>query len=175
MAKDVVDRVVERDGRKARCRTDEIPLGGTRPLDRVCAEVLAAAGTLGLDARVADGLVRQHGERAHEVLSLVAADPSLGEVLSPSAPHVLADVVHAARVEGAVTLDDVLSRRMRLSLRAKDAGLPAAPRAARLLAAETGRDQAWAAAQVAAYADAVRKERGVLGLDGVLSALGAAG
>lgn len=63
-----------------------------------------------------------------------------------------------------MTLDDVFSRRFRLSLRAKDAGLPAAPFAARLLAAETGRDDAWADAQVAAYADAVRRERGVLGL-----------
>ena len=175
MAKDVVDRIVERDGRKARCRTDEIPLGGTQPLGQVRDEVRAAAASLGLDERVADGLVRQTGERAHDVLSLVAADPSLGHVLSPSAPHIAAEVVHAARTEGAVTLDDVLSRRMRLSLRAKDAGLPAAPLAARLLAAETGQDATWAAAQVAAYADAVRKERGVLGLDGVMSELSEAG
>jgi glycerol-3-phosphate dehydrogenase len=175
MARDVVDRIVERDGRRARCRTDEIPLGSTAPLEQVRSEVVTAAATLGLDERVADGLVRQHGERAHEVLSLVAADPDLGQLLSPWAPHILADVVHAARAEGAVTLDDVLGRRMRLSLRAKDAGLPSAPLAARLLAAETGRDEDWAAAQVAAYADAVRRERGVLGLDGVMSELSAAG
>ena len=175
MAKDVVDRIVDRDGRRARCRTDEIPLGGTRPLDQVGAEVAQAARSLGLDERVARGLVRQHGERAHDVLSLVATDPELGHVLSPSAPHIAAEVVHAARAEGAVTLDDVLSRRMRLSLRAKDAGLPAAPLAARLLATETGRDAVWASAQVAAYADAVRRERGVLGLDGVLSELSEAG
>jgi glycerol-3-phosphate dehydrogenase len=175
MAKDVVDRIALRDGRRARCRTDEIPLGGTRPWEQMRAEVLAAATGLGLDERVADALARQHGERAHDVLSIVAAEPELGRVLSPSAPHIAAEVVHAARAEGAITLDDVLSRRMRLSLRAKDAGLPAAPLAARLLAAENGRDDVWAAAQVAAYADAVRKERGVLGLDGVLSELSAAG
>jgi glycerol-3-phosphate dehydrogenase len=175
MAKDVVDRIVERDGRRARCRTDEIALGGTRPLEQVRAEVTSAAVGLGLDARVAEGLVRQHGERAHDVLSLVAADPELGAVLSPAAPHVAAEVVHAARTEGAVTLEDVLSRRMRLSLRAKDAGLPVAPLVARLLAAETGRDDLWAAAQVAAYTDAVRRERGVLGLDGVYAELSEAG
>ena len=175
MAKDVVDRVVERDGRRARCRTDEIPLGSTRPVAQVRAEVLAAAASLGLGDRVAHGLVAQHGERAHDVLSLVAQDPSLGQLLSPAAPHIAADVVHAARAEGALTLDDVLSRRMRLSIRAKDAALPVAPLAARLLADETGRDAGWAAAQVAAYADAVRRERGVLGLDGVVSELSAAG
>ena len=173
MAKDVVDRIVERDGRRARCRTDEIPLGGTRDLELLRAEVVSAALSLGLDTQVADTLVRQCGEQAHDVLSLVAADPSLGVQLSPSAPHIVAEVVHAARVEGAVTLDDVFSRRMRLSLRSRDAGLPAAPLAAALLAAETGRDSTWASAQVAAYADAVRRERGVLGLDGVTSELSA--
>jgi len=167
MAKDVVDRIALRDGRKARCRTEEIALGGSRPWTVLREEVVAAAGTLGLDERIAETLLRQTGEQAHTVLSLVAADPSLAEVLSPAAPHIAAEVVHAARSEGASTLEDVFSRRLRLSLRAKDAGLPAAPRAARLLAAETGRDEQWAMAQVAAYTDAVRRERGVLGLAGV--------
>ena len=177
MAKDVVDRIVERDGRKARCRTDEIALSGSQPLEVLSAEVAEVAVGLGLDVRTADGLVRQTGEQAHDVLSLVAADPALGEVLSPAASHIAAEVVHAARAEGAMTLDDVYSRRLRLSLRARDAGLPSAPLAARLLAAETGRDEAWAMAQVAAYTDAVRRERGVLGLDGIpdASVLGAAG
>ena len=182
MAKDVVDRIALRDGRKARCRTDEIALGGTRPWADLRDEVVAAAASLGLDERIADGLLRQTGEQAHAVLSLVAADPSLGDVLSPSAPHVAAEVVHAARNEGATTLEDVFSRRLRLSLRAKDAALPAAPRAARLLAAETGQDEQWAMAQVAAYSDAVRHERGVLGLAGPMTwglttdeVLGAAG
>ena len=88
-------------------------------------------------------------------------------MLSPWASHIAAEVVHAARAEGEMTLDDVVSRRLRLSLRARDAGLPSAPLVARLLSGETGRDEAWAMAQVAAYAEAVRRERGVLGLDGI--------
>ncbi|MCA1719975.1 MAG: FAD-dependent oxidoreductase, partial [Actinobacteria bacterium] len=164
MAKDVVDRIVDRDGRRARCRTDEISLTGTRSYAELLAETTAATAALGLDPEVASVLVRQSGEAASDVLSLVAADPSLGRTLSPSAPHLAAEVVQAARSEGAVTLEDVFSRRFRLSLRAKDAGLPAALYSARLLAAETGRDDAWAVAQVAAYADAVRRERGILGL-----------
>ncbi|MCU1693038.1 MAG: glycerol-3-phosphate dehydrogenase, partial [Frankiales bacterium] len=164
MAKDVVDRVVARDGRRAPCCTDRLPLTGTRPLPALLAEVTSAAAGLGLPDDVAASLVRQVGERAHDVLALVAADPALGARLTPHAPHVLAEVVHAARAEGACTLDDVFARRTRLSLREKDAGLSAAPVAASLLAAETGRDQAWATAQVAAYAEAVRRERGVLGL-----------
>jgi glycerol-3-phosphate dehydrogenase len=172
MAKDVVDRIVERDGRKARCRTDDIPLSGTRPVDTLEREVAAACRVLGLDDEVAQSLVRQCGETAQHVLDLVAADPSLGARLSPAAPHIAAEVVHAARSEGVATLDDVLSRRMRLSLRAKDAALPTAPLAAALLARELRRDDRWAADQVGAYADAVRAERGVLGLGLDLPAAG---
>jgi hypothetical protein len=61
---------------------------------------------------------------------------------------------------------------MRLSLRAKDAALPTAPLAATLLARELRQDDAWAAEQVEAYADAVRSERGVLGLGLHLPAAG---
>jgi glycerol-3-phosphate dehydrogenase len=165
MAKDVVDRIVDRDGRKARCRTDEISLTGTRSYAELLAETTGTAAALGLDAEVAASLVRQSGESASDVLSLVAADHDLGRRLSPSAPHIVAEIVQAARREGAVTLDDVFSRRFRLSLRARDAGLPAAAEAARLLAVETGRDDAWAAREVRSYAEAVRRERGVLGLD----------
>ncbi len=162
MAADVVDVIVARDGRRARCVTDQIPLGCARPWTDLLADVRAAAAAVGIDAETAGWLARDHGEAAAEVLSLVAQEPALGEPLSAAAPHLLAEVVHAARSEGALTLDDVLSRRTRLSLRARDAALPTAPLAAALLARETGQDEAWARAQVAAYAAAVRSERGVL-------------
>jgi glycerol-3-phosphate dehydrogenase len=154
MAKDVVDLLAARDGLSAQCRTAEIPLGGSGR---------AYASALGLSDEVATTLTQQQGEAAASVLSLVAGDPALGTALSDAAPHVAAEVVHAARHEGAATLDDVFSRRFRLSLRARDGGLPAALLAARLLAVETGHDEAWAAAQVTAYATVVAAERGVLG------------
>ncbi|HVE64181.1 MAG TPA: glycerol-3-phosphate dehydrogenase/oxidase [Mycobacteriales bacterium] len=163
MAKDVVDRVVERDGRRARCRTDEISLGGTRPYDEAVRDAVGAARAVGLDAETAELAVRQHGDGAAAVLAL-ATQPGLDVVLSPAAAHIAAEVVHAARHEGAATLDDVFSRRTRLSLRARDAALPSAGLAAALLATELGHDPAWAEEQVAAYADAVRRERGVLGM-----------
>jgi glycerol-3-phosphate dehydrogenase len=163
MAKDVVDLLVDRDGRRARCRTDEIPLGSTQEFRRLLETIESAAVPLGLGAQSAKLLARQHGDAAPDVLGLIASDPSLSEPLSREAAYVFAEVVYAARHEGAATLDDVFSRRTRLSLRARDAGLPAAMRAASIIAAETGRDEVWASAQIAAYADAVRAERGVLG------------
>ncbi|HVE99641.1 MAG TPA: glycerol-3-phosphate dehydrogenase/oxidase [Mycobacteriales bacterium] len=163
MAKDVVDRIVARDRRRAACRTDEIALGGTRAYDDAVADAVTAAHAVGLDEETAELAVRQHGDSAAAVLALTT-QPGLEVRLSPAAAHLAADVVHAARHEGAATLDDVLSRRTRLALRAKDAAMPTAPLAARLLAAELGRDDAWAREQVTSYAETVRRERGVLGL-----------
>jgi glycerol-3-phosphate dehydrogenase len=134
-------------------------------MGELLAEMRGLARGLGLPEEVAESLVRQCGETAGHVLSLVQADRSLGAPLSPHAPHIAAEVVHAARSEGAASVDDVFSRRMRLSLRAKDAGLPAAPLAARLLARELRHDETWVGRQLEAYADAVRLERGVLGLE----------
>jgi glycerol-3-phosphate dehydrogenase len=134
-------------------------------MGELLAETRGLARGLGLTQEVAESLVRQCGETASHVLSLVQADRSLAAPLSPHAPHIAAEVVHAARSEGAASVDDVFSRRMRLSLRAKDAALPAAPLAAQLLARELGHDDDWSRRQVDAYADAVRQERGVLGLD----------
>ncbi|HVU74260.1 MAG TPA: glycerol-3-phosphate dehydrogenase/oxidase [Mycobacteriales bacterium] len=162
MAADVVDLLCARDESKARCRTDEIPLGSSRPLAALTTDVIEAAAAVSVDAECARLLVRQHGERAPDVLGLVAGDRSLRDRISPAAAHILAEVVYAAREEGAATLDDVLSRRMRISLRARDAGLPIAPHAARLLAQEIGCDDGWAEQQVRRYVDAVRRERGVL-------------
>ena len=164
MAEDVVDRVAKRDDRRAPCRTDRIPLGCRRPYATVLAEMEQAVAAVGLDREHAELLVRQHGEAAADVLSLAADDPALAEHLSPAAVHVAAEVVWAVRREGAATLDDVFARRTRLALRARDAALPSARLAAGLMAKEIGEDDAWAGAQVAAYTDAVRRERGVLGL-----------
>ena len=163
MAKDVVDRIVDRDGRRARCRTDEIALGSSRPLEQQLAEVGQLAAGFGVDAETVDVLVRQYGDQAPDVLAL-AHDLDLAAPLSDAAAHIAAEVVYAARHESAATLEDVYSRRTRLSLRARDAALPTADLAARLLATELGQDETWARAQVTAYADAVRRERGALGL-----------
>jgi glycerol-3-phosphate dehydrogenase len=164
MAKDVVDLIVARDDRRARCRTDEIALGSAQSFAGLLETTESAAVPLGIGAQTAKVLARQHGDAAPDVLALIASDQSLSEQLSPSASHIFAEVLYAARYEGAATLDDVFARRTRIALRAKDAALPSAPRAARLLATELGRDEPWAEEQVTAYADAVRAERGVLGL-----------
>jgi glycerol-3-phosphate dehydrogenase len=97
-------------------------------------------------------LGRRFGTEAGVVAALIAADPTLAEPLVATLPYVRAEVVYAARYEMAGTLDDVLSRRTRSVILARDASMDAAPDVARLMAPELG----WSDAEVGAQVDAYR-------------------
>ncbi|MDT8436929.1 MAG: glycerol-3-phosphate dehydrogenase/oxidase [Gemmatimonadota bacterium] len=83
--------------------------------------------------------------------ALIAERPELGEPLHPALPFKAAEVVWAARTEAARRVEDVLARRTRALLLDARAAAEAAPRVAELLAAELGRDEAWAEAETAAF------------------------
>ena len=94
------------------------------------------------------GPLAVYGSDATAIEDLIRLDPTLGAQLDPALPYVQAQVVWAVRKEMARSVTDVLSRRLRaLTLNAR-AAVAMAPRAAELMRAELGRDEAWAAEQV---------------------------
>lgn len=95
--------------------------------------------------------MEMYGSDAAEVRALIASDPSWADPIHPRLPYVRGQVVWAARHEMARSLDDVLARRTRSLLLDARAAIEAAPEVGRLLAAEMGRDDAWATAQVATF------------------------
>jgi glycerol-3-phosphate dehydrogenase len=100
------------------------------------------------------GDLRVYGSDALEIHKLIAADPALGERLHPALPYTAAEVVWAAREEMALTVEDVLARRLRALFLNARAAVAMAPRVADLMAPELGLGEAWKAAQVEAF-DAV--------------------
>jgi len=101
------------------------------------------------DSEEADNL-RVYGADAPAIREL-ARDPALAARLHPDLPYIAAEIVWAARNEMARTVEDALARRTRaLFLNAAAAAAMAEP-AARLLAAELGRDEPWIGAQVSAF------------------------
>ncbi len=92
-----------------------------------------------------------YGSDAHAIDELARGDPALRARLHESLPICGAEVVWAARMEMARTIDDVLARRTRSLLLDARAAVAAAPAAARLMAAELGRDGAWQTEQVAEF------------------------
>jgi glycerol-3-phosphate dehydrogenase len=130
MAKQVVDRMVEREGREAPCRTTEIPLG----MPAAEEDLRPPAGTS--EHELPDGwreqLAFRYGHAARNVLALAADRPQLARPIVPGHPDLLAEAVIAARLEQARSVADVLLRRTRLGLvaaaelRSADSVLPVA-------------------------------------------------
>ncbi len=109
MAKQTVDRLVEREGREAPCRTAEIPLGmEARPEDLEAPEVVGEESVSQLAFR--------YGHAAREVLGLAWKDRQLAERIVEGRPDLLAEAVVAARLEQARSVADVLLRRTRLGI-----------------------------------------------------------
>jgi glycerol-3-phosphate dehydrogenase len=156
MAKMTVDRIVEREGREAPCRTHEIPLGAA-----VEASELARVEGVPDDAyrRLAD----RYGHGAHEVLGIAAERGELAQPILPGHPDLLAEAVHAVRSEQARSVGDVLLRRTRLAL-VGARQLLSAPQAVERVAATAGAELGWDAARTAREADAFRAEAGAEGL-----------
>ena len=107
MAKMTVDRLVERDGRDAPCRTGEIPLGMP-----VAALDLPRVEGVGEDAY--EQLAGRYGYAAHEVLAIAAERGELAQPILPGMPDLLAEATFAGRREQARSVADVLLRRTRL-------------------------------------------------------------
>ena len=109
MAKMAVDRMVERDGSDAPCRTHEIPLGQTiAPEDLPRVEGVPEASYAALAGR--------YGHAARSVLAIAAERGELAQPIVPDLPDLLAEAVYAARAEQARTVGDALLRRTRLGL-----------------------------------------------------------
>ena len=159
MAADTVDEVMDLLERRGRSRTKRLRLLGAEGYT----EPAESAGE-------AAHLAGRYGSEAALVESLYDADPALRQPLVPGLPYLAAEAVHSARHEMATTLDDVLARRTRARLLARDASIAAAPAVAALVAPELGWDEDTQAAQVRAYVDAASAERDAAGLTAPLDA-----
>jgi glycerol-3-phosphate dehydrogenase len=137
MAKAAVDRIVEREGREAACRTHEIPIG----LPEDPSELPEVPG-VERDTRA--HLAARYGHAARDVLRLAAAAPQLAARISPDLPDIAAEAAFAAGHEQAHSLADALLRRTRLGVldarRLSAPGAQGARLAARAMAGELGWD-----------------------------------
>ncbi|MFO7589750.1 MAG: glycerol-3-phosphate dehydrogenase/oxidase [Acidimicrobiia bacterium] len=154
MAKDAVDQVTRLAGTRARCRTKSLPIIGSEGYE---------APPDSPEPSLHEHLAGRYGTEASAVLDL-AADPDLADALVPGLPYLRAEAVFAVRHEMARTLDDVLSRRTRARLLARDASAAAAESVARLIAPDLGWSEDDIAREVASYRASIEHERTSAGL-----------
>lgn len=142
MAEDTVDRAIAVAGLAPRpCITAALPIHGNLP-------------TAHLDRQ--DPLHR-YGSAAPIVRSLQQADPSLAERLHPDHPFTFAEVAHAVRHEMAMTVEDVLARRVRLLFHDARAAMECTEQVARVMTREAQKDEAWVQEQVDAFRALAKK------------------
>lgn len=153
MAEQTVDKVQRGLGRKGRSRTKNLKLLGAAGYD---AEAVVASG--GLAAHLGE----RYGTEARFITDLVTEDPALGEPVVEGLSYLKAEVVYAVRHELARSVDDVLSRRTRARLMARDASAEAAAEVGRLVQQELGLTDEQTTEQVEQYTKAVAHERRIL-------------
>ncbi|SEO17737.1 glycerol-3-phosphate dehydrogenase/oxidase [Actinacidiphila rubida] len=160
MAKDAVDEAVHGlSQRVAPCCTEEVPLLGADGYQALWNARARTAARTGVHVARVEHLLNRYGSLSEEVLDLIADDASLGAPLTGADDYLRAEIVYAAKAEGARHLEDVLTRRTRISIETFDRGTRTAREAAELMAPVLGWDQAQIDREVEHYEKRVEAER----------------
>ena len=160
MAADTIDAVgIDQNLDLQASGTASVPLIGAVGYHKVRSEAEKISQVTGLSLKVINHLISRHGDRIDEILDLISVDPELGEPLASDHPYLRAEVIHAVRSEAALHLEDVLTRRTRLSVETRDRGTESAREVAELMAPELGWSEATVNREVDHYLRRVASER----------------
>ena len=134
MAEDTVDKAIELGKvEKRKCATRKLKVHGWRP-----------------NPNLADHMY-VYGSDEPAILQMIKENPALGERLSEKYGYTIAEVLWAVREEMALTVEDVLARRVRLLFVDAREAQKAARRVAEVMAEEMGKDASWIEQQVEAF------------------------
>jgi glycerol-3-phosphate dehydrogenase len=135
MAADAVDEAARTmDARVPDSCTAELPLVGAdgyRPLWNQRREL---AASFGIHVARVEHLLNRYGACVLDLRDMLRADPSLAAPLPGADDYLAVEAKYAVTHEGALHLQDVLTRRTRISIEAWDRGVAAAPEVADLMA-----------------------------------------
>ena len=160
MAADAVDAAARNlPGRVPPSCTAQVPLWGAAGFAGAWNRRERLAADSGLHVTRIEHLLGRYGTRIGEVLDLVEQRPELATPLPGADTYLAAEVVYAAADEAALHLEDVLTRRTRISIETFHRGVDTAPAAARLMAEVLGWSDATVAREVEHYRARVAAER----------------
>jgi glycerol-3-phosphate dehydrogenase len=160
MARDAVDAAVDELGRHAPpCVTEHIRMLGADGYHALANQVEALTNDLALPRWRVDHLLNRYGAMLYDVLAPAADDPTLLEPVPGAGLYLMAEVRYAATHETALHLDDVLTRRTRISIETTHRGVESARAVAGLLASVLGWDDLAVEREVTSYIARVDAER----------------
>jgi glycerol-3-phosphate dehydrogenase len=160
MAEDAVDVVARGlDRRVPPSCSDRTPLVGAEGFQAVWNRRQSLAEDLGLHFGQLEHLLRRYGARVDELAALMKSRPELGEPIEGAPNYLAVEAYYAASHEGALHLEDVLTRRTRISIETFDRGITAARPVANLMGEVLGWNDATRQRELAHYDARVEAER----------------
>ena len=137
---------------------EQIPLIGAEGYRAAWNKRAKIARAFGVHTVRIEHLLNRYGVMTDELLDIIRESPELAEPLPGTEDYIGAEVRYACTHEGALHLDDVLTRRTRISIESWDRGVAAAPVAARIMADALGWDDARVEHEVNTYNKRVKAE-----------------
>nr|WP_240746751.1 glycerol-3-phosphate dehydrogenase/oxidase [Cryptosporangium phraense] len=159
MAADVIDKAAHRLHDVPESRTRDIPLIGADGYAAMWANRADLARRHGVTVGAVEHLLERYGTLTTELLASIDEDPRLGQPVSGAPEYLAAEIAYAASHEGALHLDDVLTRRTRISIETAHRGMDSVEDVADLLAPVLGWDAATRRREVEHYRARVQAER----------------
>ncbi len=160
MAEDAVDvAVTDLESPVQESVTANVPLLGADGLDDVRARMGEIAAASGVPGSTVERMIGRYGALLEEVLAPISDDPTLAQPVPGAPQHVLAEIRYAVTHEGAMHLDDVLTRRTRISVDTAHRGEGSVRAVAAIVAPLLGWTPQQVEDEVSAYLQRVAQER----------------
>ncbi len=160
MAADVVDRAARRlGGGVPPSRTGQLPLLGADGYAAAWRDRADLARRHGVSGGAVEHLLERYGTLTVHLLEMMRADPSLALAVTGAPEYLAVELAYAASAEGALHLEDVLTRRTRISIETAHRGAESARHAAEVLGKVLGWDAATRDREVQHYLARVAAER----------------
>jgi glycerol-3-phosphate dehydrogenase len=159
MAEDAVDAAARNlPQRVPGSVTAQTPLLGAQGWHALWNRRRRLAEEVGLHVSRVEHLLGRYGAMITEILTLLDERPELGERIAGADTYLKVEAVYAASHEGALHLDDLLTRRTRISIETFDRGVAAAHDVAPLMGEVLGWDEARIAREIEHYEARVAAE-----------------
>ncbi|HEU0191885.1 MAG TPA: glycerol-3-phosphate dehydrogenase/oxidase [Mycobacterium sp.] len=159
MAADAIDAAAEYiPARVAPSVTEKVPLLGADGYFALINQAEHVGTQQGLHPYRVRHLLDRYGSQIFEVLELAEGQPDLLEPITAAPIYLKVEVAYAAAVEGALHLEDILARRLRISIEYAHRGVDCAREVAEVVAPVLGWDAADVDWEVANYLARVEAE-----------------
>jgi glycerol-3-phosphate dehydrogenase len=163
MAEDVIDRAVLELRRVTKDSvTEKLPLVGADGYFALEQQKERIALENGLTVETVTHLLNRHGSLISEILMIIKEQPKLAKRLDSDLPYIQAEIIYAVSHEGAQSVDDVISRRTRLSFEATNHAVHLAEEVATIMAPVLGWSAKDRKASIAQYLEMVAREKAAL-------------